>query len=92
MKVVEVWRCRSIDSLMPTYRVNIINGHFPQSGEQEAADVVKAWQQAIASALAIGADQASHGNRFFGAEVVLEEEDKQIGRYVVSVGATPLKN
>ncbi len=76
---------------MPTYRVTVVNEHFSQSGEQEAADVTKAWQGAIASAIAIGQDQVSHGNPFFGAEVTLEEGNKQIGRYVVSVGATPLK-
>lgn len=32
----------------------------------------------------------SHGSPFFGAELILQEGNKQIGRYVVSVGATPL--
>jgi hypothetical protein len=77
---------------MATYRVSIVNEHFTQSGEHEAPDVVHAWQGAIKSAIAIGADQVSHGNPFFGAEVTLEEGNKQIGRYVVSVGATPLKD
>mgnify|MGYP006150533467 CR=1 FL=1 len=40
----------------------------------------------------IAADQVSHGNPFFGAEVRLEDGDKLVGRYVVSVGATPLKD
>lgn len=74
---------------MPTYRVHIINEHFSASEEQESADVVKAWKSAIGSA--IGADQVSHGSPFFGAEVRLEEGNKLIGRYVVSVGAAPLK-
>jgi hypothetical protein len=77
---------------MPTYRISIVNEHFSASDEQEAADVVKAWQTAIGSAIAIAADQVSHGNPFFGAEVTLEEGNKRIGRYVVSVGATPLKD
>lgn len=75
---------------MPTYRLSIVNEHFSQSAEQEARDVVEAWQKAIGSAIAIAADQVSHGNPFFGAEVTLEEGNKQIGRYVVAVGATPL--
>jgi hypothetical protein len=37
-------------------------------------------------------EQVSHGNPFFGAEITLEEGKKRIGRYVVSVGATPLKD
>ena len=86
----EVSVCRFLR--MPTYRVTIVNEHFSDSAEQEAPDVVRAWQSAIASAIAIAGDQVSHGNPFFGAEVTLEEGNKQIGRYVVSVGATPLKD
>jgi hypothetical protein len=77
---------------MPNYRLSIVNSHFSQEGEHEAADVVTAWQKAIRAAIAIAADQVSHGNPFFGAEVTLEEGNKQIGRYVISVGATPLKD
>ena len=77
---------------MPTYRVSIVNEHFAQSADQEAPDVIKAWQKAIGSAIAIAGDQVSHGNPFFGAEVRLEEGGEQIGRYVVSVAAAPLKD
>ena len=77
---------------MPTYQVSIINEHFSQSAEQESPDVIKAWQDAIGAAIAIAADQVSHGSPFFGAEVTLAEGNKQIGRYVVSVGASPLKD
>jgi hypothetical protein len=77
---------------MPTYQVSIVNEHFSSSEQQEAKDVAKAWQTAIRSAITIAADQVSHGNPFFGAEVTLDEGNKRIGRYVVSVGATPLKD
>ena len=77
---------------MPTYRVSIVNEHFSHSGDEEAPDVVKAWQKALASAIAIAAEQVSHGSPFFGAEVTMEEGNKTIGRYVVSVGASPLKD
>jgi len=77
---------------MATYRVSIVNEHFTSSEEQESADVVTAWQSAIGSAIAIAADQVSHGNPFFGAEVTLEQGSKRIGRYVVSVAAAPLKD
>jgi hypothetical protein len=80
------------DAAMPTYRVAIVNEHFSQEGEQEARDKVEVWRKAIASAIAIGGDQVSHGNPFFGAEVTIEEGNRKIGRYVVSVGATPLKD
>ena len=75
---------------MPTYRISIVNEHFSQAAEQDAPDVAEAWKSAIHSAIAIAADQVSHGNPFFGAEVTLDEGNKRIGRYVVAVGATPL--
>jgi hypothetical protein len=77
---------------MRTYRVSIINEHFSASEDQKAVDVTKAWQSAIGSAIAIAADQVSHGNPFFGAEVILDEGSQRIGRYVVSVAAAPLKD
>lgn len=77
---------------MPTYRVTVVNEHFSQTGEHEAADVIGAWRDAISGAIAIGQDMVSHGNPFFGAEVLLEEGNNRIGRYVVSVAATPLKD
>jgi hypothetical protein len=77
---------------MPIYQVTIVNEHFSQSGEQESRDDIEAWKQAMASALSIASDQVSHGNPFFGAEVKLEQGNKLVGRYVVSVGASPLKD
>lgn len=77
---------------MPTYTVTVVNEHFSQTGEQEASDNIEAWKQAIASTITIAADQVSHGSPFFGAEVTLALGDEQVGRYIVSVGATPLKD
>ncbi|PTW47339.1 hypothetical protein C8J25_10354 [Sphingomonas faeni] len=77
---------------MPTYTVTIVNEHFTQSGEQESSDNIEAWKSAISSAIAIGADQVSHGSPFFGAEVIVTQGKQQLGRYVVSVGATSLKD
>lgn len=77
---------------MPTYTVTIVNEHFSQSGEQEASDNIEAWKAAIASTIAIAADQVSHGSPFFGAEVTVAHGTEQIGRYLVSVGAIPLKD
>jgi hypothetical protein len=54
---------------MATYRISVINEHFTSSNEHECGDVVTAWQQAIRGALAIAADQVSHGNPYFGAEI-----------------------
>jgi len=77
---------------MPTYRITVVNEHFSQSGEDDARDVVEAWQKAIGTAIAIAGDQVSHGNPYFGAEVTLEAGNNRIGRYVVAVGATPLND
>lgn len=77
---------------MASYRISIINEHFSSEAELGATDELGAWQEAIKSAITIAADQVSHGNPFFGAEVRLEEGSKLVGRYVVSVGATPLKD
>ena len=77
---------------MATYRLSIVNEHFSDTADLKAKDVVRAWQEAIKTAITIAADQVSHGSPFFGAEVRLEEGEDLIGRYVVSVGATPLKD
>jgi hypothetical protein len=76
----------------PSYTVTIVNEHFSQSGEHEARDNIEAWKSAISSAITIAADQVSHGNPFFGAEVTVSQGKEQLGRYLVSVGATPLKD
>jgi hypothetical protein len=77
---------------MPTYHVTIVNEHFSSENKHECGDVTQAWKYAIKGALEIAAEQVSHGAPFFGAEVVLKEGRKPIGRYVVSVGASPLKD
>lgn len=88
MALQHVWQ---VHSPMQTYNVTIVNEHFAESGEHKAEDDIAAWQTAIGSAIAIAADQVSHGSPFFGAEVTVEEGDRRVGRYIVSVGATPLK-
>ena len=77
---------------MPSYTITIVNEHFSQDGKYEAADNISAWKSAIASTITIAADQVSHGSPFFGAEVTVALGDEQIGRYLVSVGATPLRD
>lgn len=77
---------------MPSYTVTIVNEHFSQTGEQESRDNIDAWKAAISGAITIAAEQVSHGNPFFGAEVTVAHGKEQLGRYLVSVGATPLKD
>jgi hypothetical protein len=77
---------------MTTYRIHITNEHFDQSAEIDASDAKEAWQKAIGSAITIAADEVSNGVPFFGAEITLHQDSQRVGRYVVSVGAAPLKN
>lgn len=77
---------------MATYRLSIVNEHFADTADLKATDEVHAWKEAIKSAITIAADQVSHGAPFFGAEVRLETGKTLVGRYVVSVGCSPLKN
>ena len=77
---------------MATYRITIIDKHLTASDDYDCGDVVAAWKHAMRGALAIAKEEVSHGNPYFAAELVLDEGKKRIGRYVVSVGASPLKN
>ena len=77
---------------MRTFHIRVVNEHFSSTNEHKCDDVPGAWKEAISGALAIAAEQVSHGNPFFGAEVVLDEGKTRIGRYVISVGASPLKD
>lgn len=80
----------------PNARSLCVRGNSPSptssSNEYNFSDAVSAWHQAIRGALDIATDQVSHGSPYFGAEVRLEEGNKLIGRYVVSAGASPLKD
>ena len=76
---------------MATYHVTIVNEHYSSSNEHECDNVPNAWKQAIKGALEIASEEVSHGNPLFAAEVVLDEGQNRIGRYVISVGASPLK-
>lgn len=76
---------------MPTYRLRIINEHFNQSVELDAPDIESARRKAIATAIGIAAEAVSEGESFFGAELIITEGENQIGRHVVSAGASPLK-
>ena len=75
---------------MPTYEITVVNEEFSSSNEHECADQQVARKHAIASALAIGAEQVAAGKPFFGAEVTLQEGNKLLGRFVIAIGASPL--
>jgi hypothetical protein len=77
---------------MPTFRVTVLNETFESCNHHQAAEVSDAVQRAIRGALEIGVEEISKGKSFFGAEVKVENGDVLVGRYVVSVGASPLQS
>ena len=48
-------------------------------------------KQGIKAALAMGTDEVNAGKPFFGAEITIEDGAEMLSRFVVSVGASPLK-
>ena len=76
---------------MRTFRITVINEHFRTCNDHELASVEAARKQGIKAALAIGADEVNSGKPFFGAEVRIEDGDEKFGRFVVSVGVSPLQ-
>ena len=76
---------------MPTFRISVVNQTFRASNDHELASFDEARKQGIKAALAIGADEVANGEPYFGAEVLVEDGDETLGRFVVSVGASPLQ-
>lgn len=77
---------------MPTFHITVYNEDFSASEDYDCASNVDALKQGIKSAIDIASDEVSSGKPFFGAEVMLEEGNTQLIRYVVAVGASLLKN
>lgn len=77
---------------MPTFLITVVNETYASRNQHEAATASDAYQQAIKGALDIGVDEVTKGKPFFGAEVTVENGDSLVGRFVVSVGASPLQS
>jgi hypothetical protein len=75
---------------MPKYLVRVVNDEFRAENEEEHPDAAAAAEQAIRGALEVGVEQILLGKRFFGAEVTVADGNIY-ERFVVSVGASPLK-
>jgi hypothetical protein len=88
-----VERCRWAKRylLMPTYRITVTNQTFRSSNEHECSSTDAARKQGIRAALAIGSDEVTNGKPFFGAEVRVENGGETVGRFVVSIGSSPLQ-
>ena len=76
---------------MPTYNITIENEEFSSSDDYKCADDVQARKHAIGAALAIASEQVAGGKPYFGAVVEIKNGNEDI-RFVVSAGASPLKN
>jgi hypothetical protein len=77
---------------VPTFRISVLNETFSACDEHELITAAHARNEAIKGALAIGSDEVAKGKQFFGAEVKIEQGEELIGRFVVSVGASPIEN
>jgi len=68
----------------------VINESFRACDSHELLSADEASKQGIKAALAIGSDEVANGKEFFGAEVLVERDGQTVGRFVVSIGASPL--
>ena len=75
---------------MPTFQINIVNETFTSSNNHEGLTLDDATAQALKGALDIGTDEIVRGKQFFAAEVTVASANEVVGRFIVSVGASPL--
>ena len=80
-------RCTAV----PTFHITVHNEDFTSCDDYDCAGNEDALKQGLKAAIAIASDQVSSGKPFFGAELTLEQGNKQLIRYVVAIGASPLK-
>lgn len=76
---------------MPTFRITVINHTFRASNDHELPSLAEATKQGIKAALEIGTDEVANGKSFFGAEVHVKEDEESLGKFVVSVGMSPIQ-
>lgn len=75
---------------MPTFHITVVNDEFAIEDEEEHSDAAAAVEQAIKGTLALGSEAVLAGKMFFGAEVTVSDGNER-QRFMVAVGATPLK-
>lgn len=75
---------------MQTYRISVINQTFRASNQHDLPSFEAARIHGIKSALEIGAEEVINGSPFFGAEILVEDGNELLGRFVVSIGASQL--
>ena len=75
---------------MQTYRISVINQTFRATDDHELPSFEAARIHGFKAALAIGTEEVINGIPFFGAEILVENGTKVLGRFVVSIGASQL--
>lgn len=76
---------------MPTFSITVVNQDFESSNQRDLPTIESASSEAIKGALEIGMAEVGADKPFFAAEVKLAADGEQIGRYVVSIGVSPLR-
>jgi hypothetical protein len=75
---------------MPTYLISVVNDEFAVENEEDHPTADDARSQGIKGALEVGTEQVLAGKSFFAAEVTISDGNSR-QRFVVAVGASPLK-
>lgn len=75
---------------MPKYLISVVNDEFRVENDMEHGDSNAASKEAIKGALEVGVEQVLSGKQFFGAEVMVSDGNS-CERFVIAVGASPLK-
>ena len=75
---------------MPIFTISVVNESFTASDEHDVPSLDRATAEALRAALQIGTDEVVGGERFFAAEVKVETANEVVGRFIVSVGASPI--
>ena len=76
---------------MPPFRISVVDDGRSASDEHELSTAEEARCEAIKAALQIGAEEVIDGKPFFGAEAIVEQDGQVVGRFVVSIGVSPLR-
>lgn len=76
---------------MPTFSLRLTNRDFNSESSIEAASLADARAKAFKGALEIGMEEVCSGKPFFGAHLELADEQGEVARYLVAIGATALQ-
>lgn len=75
---------------MPTFQISVTNDDFRSTNQHDCADAEAARKMALRGVLDIGVEQVIGGKEFFAAEISIEHERQSVGRFMISIGSSPL--